>query len=201
MPITLIRDPDESTVGADGYVAVGDLTATMPTDIADCIPDESLSVDLTGFVDLGYLTDAGPRASFGRTVKDITAWQSFDPVRSLVTAVPKQVEFDLEQWNGDNIALGLGGAVITSAGSGVQLEPEDNSFLDYRRLIIYAADGDKHYAFCFRRTQNVKELTFPFGREDISALPIGMKVLAAPAGEGKAWYLLTDDPAFEVTGS
>lgn len=197
MPITLIRDPDETTVGADGYVAIASLTDTMPTDIADCIPDEDLAVDLpAGFVDLGLLTDSGPKASFGRTVKDIPAWQSFDPVRSLVTAIPKQIEFDLEQWNDDNLSLGLGGTVITDTATGVMLEPEDDSFLNYKRLVIYAEDGGKHYAFCFRRTQNVKELTFPFGREDISALPIGMKVLKAPAGEGKAWYMLTDDPAF-----
>lgn len=198
MSITLARDPAESTVGADGYVAVADLDAAMPTDINDCIPDpDTLAVDLDAlFFDLGYLTDAGPRASFGRTVKDITAWQSFDPIRSLVTALPKQVEFDLEQWNAENLSLGLGGSVITDTTNGVMLEPEDNSFLNYKRLVVYAADGDKHYAFCFRRTQNVKELTFPFGREDISALPIGMKVLAAPVGEGKAFYLLTDDPDF-----
>jgi hypothetical protein len=201
MPITLIRDPNETTVGADGYVAVASLATSMPTDIADCIPDEVLAVDLAaGFADLGLLTDAGPRASFGRTVKDIPAWQSLDPVRSLVTAVPKQIEFDLEQWNEDNLSLGLGGSVVTDTTTGVMLEPEDDSFLNYKRLIIYAEDGGKHYAFCFRRTQNVKALTFPFGHEDISALPIGMKVLKAPSGEGKAWYMLTDDPAF-ATGS
>lgn len=197
MAIDLNLDPDQSTAAGNGYVAVSALEVTLPTDIADLIPDESNQVDLdAGWVALGYLTEAGPRFSFGRETKDIAAWQAFDPIRTLITKIPKQAEFDLEQWNADAVRLGLGGAVISSAGSGTMLEPEDESFLDYRQLIIYGADGDKHYGFVFRRAQNTKNLEFPFVREDISALPIGMKILRQPADTDKPWYLLTDDPDF-----
>lgn len=198
MPITINLDPDELVVGSNGLVLVAPEGTAWPTEIADVIPDpDTGEVDLaTGWVDLGYLTEAGPRFSFARTTQDINAWQSFYALRTLVTEVPTQAEFDLRQWNSDTFGVAMGGIVVTTAGAGVQIEPEDPSFLDVRQLIIYGADGDKHYAFCFRRVQNTKELAFPFARSDESALPVGMKVLAPPVGEAKNWFALTDDPSF-----
>lgn len=203
MAFTLNLDPEELVVGGYGYVATSDLDVDFPDDIADCIPDpESLSVNLAeGWGDLGLLSEAGPRASFAKNTKDINAWQTFYAVRTIVTEVPTQIEMELRQWNSDTFALGVGGADVTSSGSGVILVPKDPSFLDIRQLLVYAADGEKHYAFGFRRVQNTRELQFPFAREDESALPVGFKVLAPPTGEAAAWFMLTDDEAFAVTGS
>lgn len=196
MAIDTNLDPSQLVVGATGLVLVSPEGTDFPTDIAD-VPD-SLDAD---WVSLGYTDENGPAFTFDRTIKDINGWQSFYTLRSLVTAVPSKVEFVLRQWNSDTIKLGVGGAVVTSAGSGTLLEPEDASFLDIRQLLVYGVDGDKHYAFGFRRAQNTRSLTFPFKRDDESGLPIGMNVLGPPAGETSPWFLLTDDPAIVADGS
>lgn len=198
MPITLNLEPDELVVGSSGLILVSDEGTTLPTDIDTVIPDWDAGTAglATGWGDLGYTTEEGPRLAFGRDITDIGAWQSFNPLRSIVTGKPSQVEFDLRQWNSDTFGVAMGGVVVSTAGGGVMVEPEDDGFLDVRQLIVYAEDGDKHYAWVFRRVQNTKELGFPFARTDESALPIGMKVLGA--GSDKAWYMLTDDPAFTV---
>lgn len=193
MTITANLDADELVVAGDGLVLVAPEGIAFPDDIEDVI-----TLDLPGWTDLGYLTEAGPRAFFGRTTKDINGWQSFHALRTITTEAPSRVEFDLRQWNTENFDVAMGGVVVTATATGHMLVPEDPSFLDIRQLIVYGIDGDKHYAFCFRRTQNTKELEFPFAREDESALPVGMKVLGA--GTSKPWFMLTDDPAF-TTGS
>lgn len=195
MTITANLNADELLVAGDGLVLVSPEATPFPDDIADVV---DLSLD-AAWTDLGYATEAGPRATFGRNVKDIMGWQSFYSLRSIVTDVPTQIEVDLRQWNSDTLGVALGGVVVTDTATGTMLEPEDPSFLDIRQLIVYAIDGDKHYAFCFRRVQNTKALAFPFDRQDESALPIGFKVLGAEPS--KAWFMLTDDPAVLATGS
>jgi hypothetical protein len=81
------------------------------------------------------------------------------------------------------------------------LEPADPSFNDERQLIVLGTDDDKNYALCFRKVRNTKALTFPFKRDDESALPVGFDVLGPPAGETKPWFILTDDPAIAADGS
>lgn len=189
MPIDLNLDPDELVVAGDGAIFVSPEGTPFPTDI-DTVVSLGLNAAWTA---LGYMTEAGPRAAFGRNTKDVKAWQSFHALRTLVTETPSRVEFDMRQWNTDTMGVAMGGVVVTSTANGTMLEPEDASFIDIRQLIVYGIDGDKHYAFCFRRTQNDKELQFPFTREDATALGVGMKVLGA--GANKSWFLLTDDPA------
>lgn len=191
-------DPDELVVAGSGHVYVGDDTATFPDDI-DTVLDWATTPD-AGWVDLGYTTEDGPRFTFDRTTVDIKAWQSFDPLRTIVTEVPKQVEFDLHQWNADSLRLGLGGGTISATANGFMLEPPDASVVDVRKLVIVGSDGDKNYAFCYRRTTNGKAFNFGFQRADSASLAIGMKVLAADEGE-QPFRLLTDDPAFNDIGS
>lgn len=186
-------DPEQLVVAGTGHIYVADVdTMTFPEDI-----DDIATLEDDGWIDLGYTTTDGPRFSFARESKDVEAWQEFDPIRTLITNLPKQIEFDLEQWNADTVGLGLGGVEITSTANGSMVEPKESSFVDLKALVVAGTDGDRNYAFCYRRTQNTKPLTFPFRREDISPLTIGMKVFAAGSGE-KPFRILTDDPAFAV---
>lgn len=192
MTITANLDPDQLVVAGDGLILVAPEGTAFPDDI-----DDVIDLDLAAaWVDLGYMTESGPRAAFGRNTKDIKAWQSFYALRTLTTETPSRVEFDMRQWNADTMGVAMGGVVITATANGTMLAPQGPSFRDIRQLIVYGIDGDKHYAFCFRRTQNDKELQFPFTREDATALAVGMKVLGPPVGENDAWFMLTDDPAF-----
>lgn len=190
--MSMTQDPTELFSAGDGNIFISQEGVDFPTDV-----DEVLDA---GWLDFGLTTDAGPRFSFDRTTKDIPAWPLFDPARTLVTAIPKQIDFDLLQWSGENFQLGLGGGTITPTANGAIYEPPEPSFQDIRQMIIVGVDGDRTYKWCFRRVRNVKALTFPFVQTDVSPLTIGMKVLAATAPD-KPFFILTDDPAFVELGS
>lgn len=201
MSVNVLIDPDETVNAADGYIAVASLTADPPTAIEDFIPDESGDVDLpAGWIALGSLTDAGPQFSFGKDSKDIPGWPGRDPIRTLITANPSSVKATLQQWSSEAFKLGLSGAIVETAGGGVVVTPEDDSFNDERQFVLYGADGDKNYGFWIPRAKNVANLDFAFTTGDLAALPIEMKVLK-PADGAKRVNLFTDDTAFVLDGS
>lgn len=201
MSININVDPDETVNAADGYIAVAPSGTTAPTSIDEFIPDENGDVDLPdGYIALGSLTDAGPQPSFGKATKDIPGWPGTDPIRALITGRPTSVKAALQQWSSEAFKLGMGGAVVETAGGGVVLEPEDDSFNDEREFIVYGEDGDKHYGLWFPRAKNVANLDFAFSTGDLSALPIEMKILK-PSGGLKRVRLFTDDDAFVADGS
>lgn len=185
------QNPDELVVAGGGAILTAPEGATFPDDIADTLD--------AAWVDLGYATEAGVRFTFDRTTKDIPAWPSFDPVRVLNTAVPKTIEYDLEQWNAESLRLGLGGGTISATATGFMYEPPEPGEVDVRGLIIQGVDGNKNYWLCFRRVQLSKALSFAFTLTDIAPFAIGQKVLAA--GDDAPFFILTDDPAFNDIGS
>lgn len=195
MTLATNLSPEELLVAGYGLIIVGTEAATPPDSIDD-IPD-GLG---TGWTSLGFATEDGPQFTFDRSTTKKKGWQSLGTLRTLITEFPTQVEFALMQWNDDSLRLGLGGVVISGAGGGVKIEPEDPSFLDIRQLIIYGVDDTRHFGFYFPRCQNTKALAFPWKRTDTSDLPIGMEVLE-PTDESPRYTIFTDDPAFVPDGS
>lgn len=182
------QDPDEVVVAGFGDIYEAPVGTAFPTGISAAIPAE--------FVAVGYVTEEGARFSFGRDVNEIMAWQSRDPIRQVVTRVPKTVSFDVQQWNIRTVKLALGGGTVTETASGeFEYEPPEEGYIDERAFIVTGEDGDKNYRFCFRRATNESGIDFAFVRDDAAALPITLKVLAAGNGE-KAYFVQTDDPAF-----
>ncbi len=180
-------ESSEVRVTGTGHAYVAPLGTPIPAGI------DSALTHAAGWVELGYTTPEGARFSFGREVNDIMGWQSFDPLRTIVTSVPKTVSVDLLQWNQHTMKLGLGGGTVTEPVSGqYQYEPPDESFVDERMFAIEGTDGDFNYRFIFRKALNQGGVDFSFVRENPVVFPITMKVLAADAG-AKAFLLQTDD--------
>jgi len=179
-------ESEEVRAFGTGHVYVADVGTAMPADIGATIP--------TSWIDLGYTDEQGPRFNFGRTVNEVPAWQSYDPVRVLITAVPKTVAFDLLQTNKHTLQLALGGGDVTEgAPFEFSYEPPDESFVDERALIITGEDGDYTYRFCFHKVLNQSGVEFPFVRGAPTKLAIEVKVLAAGGGN-KPYFIQTDDP-------
>lgn len=181
-------DSDEVVVTGTGRVYVAPVGTVFPASITDPIDEDD-------WTDLGYVTEPGARFNFGRSVNELMAWQSYDPIRVVVTAVPKTVAFDLMQWNQATMKLALGGGEVNEYEAGAyEYQPPDEQFVDVRAFIITGVDGDKNYRFCFRKALNQRGVEFAFVRENPVSLPIEIKVLAAPSGL-KPYVIQTDDPA------
>lgn len=169
-----------------GHVYAAPVGTDFPASIAD-------AVDLDDWADLGYCNEDGVKFEFGNEVNKIPAWQSFDPVRIIKTAVPKKVSFTLLQWNQHTLLLGLGGGDIDEGDTGeYTYEPPDPSFVDTRAFIIEGVDGEKNYRFCYRKGLNTAGVEFSFVRANAVEFPIAIEILAADGG-GSPFFIQTDD--------
>jgi hypothetical protein len=149
-----------------------------------------------GWVDLGYIDEAGPRFSFGRETNEVMVWQSYDPVRVINTRIPKEVTAKLMQTNPDVMELAMGGGAVDLP---VALDTDNARFtlpaeedVDERALIVDGYDGDIIHRWCFPRVQNLNGVEFAFVRSDATGYELKFKALAHTTRP----YLLTNDPVF-----
>jgi hypothetical protein len=95
--------------GVTGVASSGPTTATAPT---------SSSAALTGFADLGYLSDAGVTEARARSTNDIRGWQGGVIVRSLVTEGSLTYNFVMLETSKATIELFFGTSVTQTAPEG-----------------------------------------------------------------------------------
>ena len=191
----MAQESSEVRAFGNGHVYISDsnVTPNFPATISTPI------TRAMGWIEAGYVAEDGAKFTFAREVNEKFAWQSYDPVRVLITKIPKMVDFELMQWNKYTFALALGGGTVTEPATGeYQYDPPDESFVDIRAVLVEAIDGDYAYRFAYRRCMNQSGVEFATVRSDTTGLPIQMKVLAADAGL-KPWFMQTDDPNFDVT--
>jgi len=171
---------------------VADVGEPFPTSIDDPIAGEWLN--------LGYFNTDGLKVSFERKSDRVMADQSFDPLRIIITEVPKMITLSLLQWNTETLRLGMGGGDVTVAGSGFHYEPPEESFVDERAVLLSMTDGERNYRIGYYKAMNQAKLDTNFTRSKASELPLEMVVLAADDGS-RPFFIDTDDPAFTVTAS
>lgn len=181
-------DSGEVRVFGSQHVYTAPVGTAFPADITE-------EIDPADWTELGYTSPEGPRFSFGRDIYRVMSSQSFDPLRMVVTALPKTVAFDLLQWNGENLTLALGGGTVTEPSPGAFLyEPPDESEIEERAMIVEGVDGEYTYRFCYRKAANEGGVEFAFVRSAESRFPVTMTVLAADDAE-KPFDIQSDDPA------
>lgn len=182
------NDSNELVVAANGSIHVGPVGTSVPEDPTDA---------LTGFTELGYVTEDGVTFGRGVTVQDFRAWQKRLPVRHSVTEEEMTASFALEQWNEDNFDFAFGGGEVTEPEPGIFRYdfPSGDDALDERALVIRWADGDKHYQLAFERGNVTDEVEVQLARTDLSVLPIGYKALSGD-DDTIGVFFTTDDPAF-----
>lgn len=180
-------DTDEIVVGGSGTVYVAPVATTAPVD-----SDSALA---GGFVDLGYVTEDGITFTDTKDVSDLNAWQSFYPVRRIITSRASSVSFALEQWNEVTTVFAFGGGTITNLGGGeYKYTPPDADDLDERALVVDWVDGTKNYRLYMPRGIVMEAVETNVTRTDRAVLPITFGAISD--GATAPYLLFTDDPAF-----
>lgn len=100
-----------------------------------------------GYVDLGWLTDAGVKASRAIKQSDLMAWGSNDPVRSDTTSDITTLVIEAQETNLQTMALyaGVDPTTITPGTNGVIAitQPLVNPSLHYRILVVSVDQTDE----------------------------------------------------------
>lgn len=184
-------DADQLVIPGTGHVYVGDANETFPATISSAVTTSGAS----GFVELGYTTEAGVGFSFGRVTKEIKSWQSGYPLRRLITDTPTSVSFSLLQFTYASFRLAMGGGAFGDAGSSnYYYEPPAADFVDERSIIIEASDGNYDYRWLFRRCVVSDTVDFNLMRTDPVAFPLKFDVLESGTPSQKPWAFQTNDP-------
>lgn len=181
-------DGTEVRVFGSGHIYTAPVGTTPPTSVSE-------AVDTDDWFDHGYTTEDGARVTFSKETTDIFAWQSAEKIRTVANKAPKQVAFDLMQWNLNNIQLALGGGEVEEVATGeFEFTPPAASASDRRAFILEGVDGTYTYRFVFLNAENQAGVEFAFTRENAAALAIVMEILAS--GDDQAYTVQTDDPAW-----
>lgn len=179
-------DATELVVAGSGAIYRAPAGTTMPSDI-DNAPDPG-----AGWVNLGYTSETGVKFTLSRNVNEVMGWQSYYPLRVVVTDIPTEIEAELLQWNNDTVTTAMGGGTFDTQGGGVRYTPPVESYVDEFALVVDGEDGGKKYRFWFDRVMVSDTVEFSFVRSNPVTLPVKVKVLEATAG-GEAWLFDTDD--------
>ncbi len=182
----MAQESSEIRVNATGSVYVAPVGTAFPANISAAVSP------LAGWVELGFLTEEGPRLSFGRETTDLKAWQSADPVRVLTTDRPKTIAFDLMQHNRHTLTLALGGGTITGTAPNYVFTPADDSETYQRALIVEMIDGEFTYRYCFSKVEQDGAVEFSAVRTNSTNFAMSMKVLAPDSGT--SYIIQSDDP-------
>lgn len=188
----MAKDADQVVVGANGSVYVAPIGSTEPADIN--------AAWAAAWVDLGYLSEDGVTITDGKTIENIPVWQSFYPVRRMITARDFNVSFALRQFSGEQVEFAFGGGAVTVDGTGAfRYTPPSAEVIDYRMLGVEWLDGDKTFRLIIPRGIVTENVEMQITRSAAADLAITFGVVAQ-AGEDP-WYILTDDPDFVAATS
>jgi hypothetical protein len=183
-----MNDADQIVVAANGTVYVAPVGTTQPTD--------PTSAPAAAWVDLGYITEDGATFTDSKEIEDILAWQSFYPVRKIVTGKEASASFALRQWNENSIPLAFGGGSVTNPSTGVwRYVPPNPEDLDERALMIDWQDGDKNYRLIIPKGLVTEAVETQLVRTGSAELPITFAAVPASTDDDP-FVLITDDLAF-----
>lgn len=196
-------DANDVVVGANGSVHVAPAGTAVPTTAV-------VALD-AAYIEVGYLSEDGVTFTDGAEVEDINAWQSFYPIRKIVTARSAGVEFVMKQWNEVTLKLAFGGGSIKRGGTSTTYAPPGPSDLDTRALVVTWADGVNDYRLVFPRGLVSGEVETQLVRTSAADLPISFAATpntsaltlsdTPTAGQliTQPWYLVTDQLGFYTT--
>jgi hypothetical protein len=177
---------NQVVVGSNGKIWVADIGVSAPTRASTAMP--------AGWIDLGYVTDDGATFTEGKDITDIGAWQSFFPVRRIVSSRLVTIAFSLEQWNNATIEFALGGAVAANAGEWTYSPPAPE-VLDFRQVALEWYDQGHNYRLYVRKGLVSENVEVPLVRTGAALLPITFAAMD-PGGGASVYSLFSDDAAF-----
>lgn len=195
----MAENSDQVVVGADGQVWVSrpGVALSSVTAPSDATTDPN-TVD-PDWMNLGYTSEEGATLTLSREIEDILAWQSFDPIRKIVTSRNVVLAFTLRQWNQDTVELATGGTVTGTAGDW-ELTPAAAGSLDERSLLLDWQDGaSRSFRLYIPRGIIGNDIETNIVRTAAADLPIEFAAFAPSTGS--IFTMFTNDNAFGPTGS
>ena len=183
-------------MGNAAYVVVGANGDVYAAPTGTAAPTTSTSALNAAFLKLGFVSEDGATFTEGKEITDINAWQSFYPVRRLVTARTVEVAFVLREFSQRNIEFALGGTVTPSDPPGPwTYTPPTPDTLQQKSLVLDWADGAKHYRLYIPVGIVSEDVETVLTRTAAADLPVTFSAID-PGGGTNIYTLFTDDPAF-----
>lgn len=182
-----MANADSIVVAGNGTVRVAPVGSTEPT--------TATGSPAAAWLDLGYVSEDGVTFTESKEIEDILAWQSFYPVRKIITGKEATLSFVLREWDERSIPLAFGGGTITAAGAHWRYEPPDPATIDLRAMMVDWVDGIKNYRLIVPRGLVVEAVETNLTRTGAADLPITFAAIPASTS-ADAYILLTDAIAF-----
>ncbi len=189
----MAANADNVLVGSGGTIYIAPTGTTMPTNI-----DGALNA---AFEEVGYISEDGITISAGVETAEVGAFQSFYPVRRLVTGRTLDLSFALREWREATLLLAFGGGeVAEAAGVYTYTPPAAGDALFERAMVVEWRDGDKDYRLVVPRGVVTESVETNITRSSAADLPVTFSVLSDDETQA-AWSLISNDPGLEPAGS
>lgn len=192
----MAQNAEQIKVAANGglYIARFDDEPALPDDV---------ETDLDPlFHELGYASDDGVTFSKSEEVEDINVWQSKSAVDQIVTARNFSAASQLAQWNRETVALAFGGGKWTEPEPDLYRyePPSDYDPLTKWVVVIETIVGERIDRWVVERLTVTGDIEAQAVKNAPMLLPVTLSALTPP-GKTKAWYYLSNDPAYAAEGS
>ncbi len=181
------NDATETVIASNGQVYVAPVTTVQ-------VPDDVGTALGADWVELGFVSEEGATFSQGQDITDINAWQSFYPVRRVVSSRTVTVAFELLQWNEDTLEFALGGNVTSGGGGEYVFVPPAPEDLIEHSVVVAWQDGTKDYRLYIPRGIVSENVDITLSRTDAAGLPLTFA--ATDPGSDDIYTLFTNDTAF-----
>lgn len=192
----MAQNAEQIKVAANGrlHIARYDDTPELPEDVESPLD--------SAFSELGYVSDDGVTFNKSEEVEDVTVWQSKSAVDQIVTERNFSASTQFAQWNRETFALAFGGGEWSEPSSGLVRydPPSDYDPLTKWVTVIETIVGERIDRWVIERLTITGDIEAQAVKNAPMLLPVTLSALTAP-GKDKAWYYLSNDPAFEEVGS
>src|SRR5680860_985390 len=182
---------DSIIIAGSGSTSVAPVGSTLPIDVLTALD--------AAFIDLGYITEEGASFRRSKSTEPITAWQSFNALKYVVTEVADEVEFMLRQWDANTLPLAFAGGAIATTAAVVgppavpvyyTYTPPDPEDIDERALVLEWLYDTSTFRLVIPRIMVTSGVETQLTRSQASDLPITAGVLAT---DGAApWTIISD---------
>lgn len=183
------QDASQVRVGVTGKLLVAALGSTLPTDVT--------TPWAAAWTDLGLIDEKGVSQKPSMSKKDIKSWQSFYPVRTVITERGLEWKVRLIQKTGSVLRLAHGGGTVTALGGGIyKFTPPSPTTIDERSFGLEVVDGSIIDRYYIQRSIVSDTGDIQFVNNDSEGFELTLTTLNPAAGN--PWEMISNDAAMAV---
>ncbi|MGW2550125.1 phage tail tube protein [Streptomyces sp. NPDC001635] len=182
-------------------IVIPQLSRVWLAPVGTAAPDDATSAMPAGWFSVGFFTEDSLKFNSEPNFETVKSAQSSYPTRTFQTSDAATIEVDLQQWSGENFKAVYGGGTITAitptGGGGQQFKfaPPRIGGRTEIAAVIEVIDGGKHYRYMVPRAMQMEGVSKDLAKTKESVLPLRLAVQGGD--DTDAWYVVTDDPAFQ----